>query len=258
MNRLAAFEFDQFSAGFRQGKDLKRVLNSVSLEIPRGRITTLIGPPGCGKTTILRSLNRLHEMKEGAFVEGQIWFEGRPLYDSSVDPVSLRARVGMVFQKPVPIPGMSVFENVAVGLRLTTRLSKAQIALEVERSLLRAHLWHEVKDILKREATCLSAGQTQRLCIARALAVHPEVLLLDEPTSALDSFSTSKIEDMAVELKNSLTLVWVTQSLIQAKRLGDVTAYFDRGSLVEIGPTQQFFTDPRELRTQDYVQGRIG
>lgn len=231
----------------------KQTLFDLSLGIAENRISALIGPSGCGKSTLLRTLNRLHETVRGARLEGEILLDGRNIL--SQDVTSLRRRVGMVFQRPNPFP-KSIFENVAYGLRING--SKRPIAEAVERSLRRAALWEEVKDQLHKSAYELSGGQQQRLCIARALAVEPEVLLLDEPCSALDPISTAKIEELLVQLKNSCTIVIVTHNMQQAARVSDFCAFLLTGQLIEFSPTPQLFTTPSDPRTEAYITGRFG
>lgn len=231
----------------------KQTLFDLSLGIAENRITALIGPSGCGKSTLLRTLNRLHETVRGARLEGEILLDGRNIL--SQDVTSLRRRVGMVFQRPNPFP-KSIFENVAYGLRING--SKRPIAEAVERSLRRAALWEEVKDQLHKSAYELSGGQQQRLCIARALAVEPEVLLLDEPCSALDPISTAKIEELLVQLKDSCTIVIVTHNMQQAARVSDFCAFLLTGQLIEFSPTPQLFTTPSDPRTEAYITGRFG
>ena len=231
----------------------KQTLFDLSLGIAENRITALIGPSGCGKSTLLRTLNRMHETVRGARLEGEILLDGRNIL--SQDVTSLRRRVGMVFQRPNPFP-KSIFENVAYGLRING--SKRPIAEAVERSLHRAALWDEVKDHLHKSAYELSGGQQQRLCIARALAVEPEVLLLDEPCSALDPISTAKIEELLVQLKDSCTIVIVTHNMQQAARVSDFCAFLLTGQLIEFSPTPQLFTTPSDPRTEAYITGRFG
>jgi phosphate transport system ATP-binding protein len=232
------------------------VLRDVSLEIPALSVTAVIGPSGCGKSTFLRCLNRMHEITPGARMSGRIRLDGRDVYRGDVDPVLLRRRVGMVFQRPNPFPTMSVFDNVASGLRLNR--IRGDHASIVESCLRRAALWDEVKDRLHESALGLSGGQQQRLCIARALAVEPEVVLMDEPASALDPIATAKIEDLIHELKLRYTIVIVTHNMQQAARVSDQTAFFYMGNLVEVGSTEQIFTNPKEQRTEDYVTGKFG
>ena len=235
-----------------------QVLKSVSLDIQARAVTAIIGPSGCGKSTFLRSLNRMHELVPEARMEGDIRLFGQDIYSKEVEPVIVRRRVGMVFQKSNPFPTMSVGENVTVGLRLNGTRNRAVLAERTEQSLRMAALWDEVKDRLNAPAVSLSGGQQQRLCIARALAVQPEVLLMDEPASALDPLATSKIEDLILELKKEYTIVIVTHNMQQAARSSDHTAFFYLGELVEFGPTAQIFTNPKEKRTEDYVTGRFG
>ena len=240
-------------------------VQGVTMTIEANRVTALIGSSGCGKTTMLRSLNRMHELTLGARVEGQITLDGHDIYGAKVDPVEVRRLVGMVFQAPNPFPTMSVYENVAAGLTLNRRgISKSEKDAVVERSLRGAHLWDEVKDRLDRPGSGLSGGQQQRLCIARAIAVDPEVLLMDEPCSALDPIATLAIEDLIKELKTRYTIVIVTHNMQQAARASDVTAFFnleasgDPGRLIEMGPTDEMFTNPTKKETEDYVSGRFG
>jgi len=228
----------------------------VSLEVPAHSVLAVIGPSGCGKSTFIRCLNRMHELVPGARSDGGVYLDGEDLYGRGVDPVHLRRRVGMVFQRPNPFPTMSIRDNVAAGLRLNG--VRADLDAVVERCLRHAALWDEVKDRLGAAATSLSGGQQQRLCIARALAVEPEVLLMDEPASALDPIATAKIEELMHELKERYTIVIVTHNMQQAARVSDATAFFYMGELVEAGPTEQIFTNPREQRTEDYVTGKFG
>jgi phosphate transport system ATP-binding protein len=235
------------------------------MTIEPNKVTALIGSSGCGKTTFLRSLNRMHELTLGARVEGKITLDGEDVYGSGVDPVAVRRLVGMVFQSPNPFPTMSVYDNAAAGLNLNaTKVSKSQRDEVVERSLRGAHLWDEVKDRLGRPGSGLSGGQQQRLCIARAIAVEPEVLLMDEPCSALDPVATLAIEDLIGELKSRYTIAIVTHNMQQAARASDVTAFFNLeesgkpGRLVEIGATETIFTKPEQQATEDYVSGRFG
>jgi phosphate transport system ATP-binding protein len=233
-------------------------LHDISMKIPEQMVTAFIGPSGCGKSTFLRTLNRMNDLIPGTRVQGEICIDGEYIYASSVDVVALRRRVGMVFQKSNPFP-KSVFENVAYGLRIN-RLAKNRSDLQarVEESLRAAALWDEVKDRLHAPATALSGGQQQRLCIARALAVRPEVLLMDEPASALDPIATQRIEELIYELKQRYTIVIVTHNMQQAARVSDLTAFFWLGKLVEFGATKDIFTAPREKLTEDYVTGRFG
>lgn len=232
-------------------------LKGVEMDILPGEITALIGPSGCGKSTFLKTLNRMNDLIPGVRITGQVLLRGQNIYEKSVDVNELRRRVGMVFQKPNPFP-MSIFDNVAYGPRLHGTHSKAQLEQLVEQSLRGAALWEEVKDRLKSSAMGLSGGQQQRLCIARALAVQPEVLLMDEPTSALDPGSTLRIEDLMAELKKQYTVVIVTHNMQQASRISDKTAFFLLGELVEYGSTQAVFSNPRDKKTEDYITGRFG
>jgi phosphate transport system ATP-binding protein len=240
-------------------------VKDVSMAIEPNQVTALIGASGCGKTTMLRSLNRMHELTTGARVEGEVVLDGQDIYASNVDPVEVRRLVGMVFQAPNPFPTMSVYENVAAGLTLNRKgISKSQKDEIVERSLRGANLWEEVKDRLDRQGSGLSGGQQQRLCIARAIAVEPEVLLMDEPCSALDPVATLAIEDLIEDLKNRYTIVIVTHNMQQAARASDVTAFFNLeaagqpGRLVEMDDTDKIFTTPSQKETEDYVSGRFG
>ena len=231
-------------------------LKSIDLQFPENQVTALIGPSGCGKSTLLKSLNRMNDLVEGCRIEGEITLDGEDAY-RSIDVNNLRRRVGMVFQQPNPFP-MSVYDNVAFGPRTHGIKNRARLDEIVEKSLRGAAIWDEVKDRLKKNALGLSGGQQQRLCIARALAVEPEVLLMDEPTSALDPISTSKIEELAMQLKEQYTIVIVTHNMQQAVRISDRTAFFLLGELVECGDTQQLFSQPQDKRTEDYITGRFG
>ncbi len=234
-----------------------QALKNVNLEIQANKITALIGPSGCGKSTFLRTLNRMNDLFEGVRVEGSVLLDGQDIYAPNVDVVSLRKRVGMVFQKPNPFP-MSVYDNVAYGPRVHGIRNKRQLDEIVELSLRSAALWDEVKDRLFKSALGLSGGQQQRLCIARLLAVEPEVVLMDEPSSALDPISTLKIEELIQVLKQEYTIVIVTHNMQQAARVSDITAYFLHGELVEWGTTDEVFTRPKDQRTEDYITGRFG
>jgi phosphate transport system ATP-binding protein len=236
----------------------KSVLNNVSIEIAAHAVTAIIGPSGCGKSTFLRALNRMHELNPEARLEGEILLFGDNIYSRGVQPVAVRRRVGMVFQKSNPFPTMSVEENVNVGLRLNGLTNRATLAERAEQSLRMAALWDEVKDRLRAPAISLSGGQQQRLCIARALAVEPEVLLMDEPASALDPLSTAKIEELIVNLKKNYTIVIVTHNMQQAARVSDMTAFFYLGELIEYDDTRKMFTRPGKKQTEDYVTGRFG
>ena len=240
-----------------------RAIRDVTLRIPDRAVTAIIGPSGCGKSTFLRSLNRMHELTPGARVEGGVELLGVDVYDPAVDPVQLRRVVGMVFQRPNPFPTMSIFDNVAAGLRLTGRRPSHELGEIVERSLRRAALWDEVKDKLRANGTSLSGGQQQRLCIARALAVDPQVILMDEPASALDPIATLRIEELIAELRANYTIVIVTHNMQQASRISDRTAFFTMGEdragyLVEYDDTVKVFTNPTHQLTEDYVSGRFG
>jgi phosphate transport system ATP-binding protein len=235
-----------------------KVLKDVSFEVQARAVTAIIGPSGCGKSTFLRSLNRMHELVPEARIEGEIRLGGQDIYGPGVDPVIVRRRVGMVFQKSNPFPTMSIADNVTVGLRLNGIRTRSVLAERTEQSLRMAALWDEVKHRLHAPAMSLSGGQQQRLCIARALAVRPEVLLMDEPASALDPLATSKIESLILELKKDYTIVIVTHNMQQAARVSDYTAFFYLGELVEFGLTSSIFTSPTQKRTEDYVTGRFG
>ena len=235
-----------------------QAVKNVSLSANYHTVTAIIGPSGCGKSTFIRCLNRLHEETPGAFAEGHVLLEGMNIYAPTMDPVAVRRKVGMVFQKPNPFPSMSIFDNVAAGLKLAGVHKQSVLKEIVERSLSYAALWEEVKDKLNAAGTSLSGGQQQRLCIARALAVEPTVLLMDEPTSALDPISTSKIEELMTELRKRVTIVIVTHNMQQAARISDQTAFFLMGELVEFGETSRVFTAPRESRTERYITGRFG
>ena len=234
------------------------VLKKVSLDITPRAVTAIIGPSGCGKSTFLRALNRMHELNPEARMTGDIRLFGDDIYARHIEPVMVRRRVGMVFQKSNPFPTMSIFENVTVGLRLNGERNKKVLAERAEQSLRMAALWDEVKDRLSAAAISLSGGQQQRLCIARALAVQPEVLLMDEPASALDPLATSKIEDLILDLKKTYTIVIVTHNMQQAARVSDFTAFFYMGELVEFDTTTKIFANPSQKRTEDYVTGRFG
>lgn len=234
-----------------------QALHGVDLPIERGRITALIGPSGCGKSTFLKTLNRMNDLIQGVRIQGLVSFEGMDIYSPQTDVNELRRRIGMVFQKPNPFP-MSIYDNVAYGPRTHGVRAKARLDEIVETSLKSAALWDEVKDRLKSSAMGLSGGQQQRLCIARALAVKPTVLLMDEPTSALDPISTSRIEELALELRNDYSIVIVTHNMQQAVRISDNTAFFLLGKLVEYGDTERMFSQPREKQTEDYITGRFG
>ena len=231
-------------------------LKGISMAIPEKEITAFIGPSGCGKSTYLKTLNRMNDLVEGCRIQGKVTLDGEDIY-GNMDVNLLRRRVGMVFQKPNPFP-MSIYDNIAYGPRIHGVRSKAKLDEIVEMSLRQADIWEETKDKLKKSALGLSGGQQQRLCIARALAVEPEVLLMDEPTSALDPISTAKIEDLALELKKRYTIVIVTHNMQQAVRISDKTAFFLLGDLIEYAPTEQLFSNPVDKRTEDYITGRFG
>ncbi len=236
-----------------------RALDDINLAIPENQITAIIGPSGCGKSTLVRCLNRMHEVVPGARAEGEVLLDGENIYAPGVDPVQVRRRIGMVFQKPTPFPTMSIEDNVAAGLRLNRiRITRAERDAIVERSLRQAALWEEVKDRLRKPGASLSGGQQQRLCVARALAVEPEVLLMDEPCSALDPISTARIEELLLELKANYTIVLVTHNMQQAARTADMTAFLYAGELIEFGETRQIFTNPNRRETEDYITGRFG
>jgi phosphate transport system ATP-binding protein len=241
-----------------------KALDDISMKIERHKVTALIGPSGCGKSTFLRCLNRMHEVIRGARMEGTLQFEGKDVVSRDVDPVSLRRRVGMVFQKPNPFPTMTIYDNVVAGLKLERRRKKSDLDEVVERTLRQAALWDEVKDKLKENGMSLSGGQQQRLCIARTLAVEPEVILMDEPASALDPISTQKIEDAMDDLKKDYTVVIVTHNMQQASRVSDYTGFFfienqgDPGRLWEFEDTEKVFSNPNRKETEDYVTGRFG
>ena len=232
-------------------------LKSIDLSIPRNRIAAFIGPSGCGKSTFLKTLNRMNDLVEGVKIDGEVLYNGENIYGKDVDVTRLRKQIGMVFQKANPFP-MSIYDNIAYGPRTHGIRGKARLDDIVERSLRDAAIWDEVKDRLNKSALGLSGGQQQRLCIARALAVEPDILLMDESTSALDPISTSKIEDLAMELKNRYTVIMVTHNMQQAVRVSDKTAFFLLGELVEFGDTERVFSHPQEKRTEDYITGRFG
>ena len=234
-----------------------QALKNVELKIPAQQITAFIGPSGCGKSTLLRTLNRMNDLVEGCHITGNVLLDGQDIYKGGLDTTMLRKRVGMVFQKPNPFP-MSIYDNVAFGPRTHGVRGKAKLDDIVERSLRDAAIWDELKDRLPKSALGLSGGQQQRLCIARALAVQPEVLLMDEPTSALDPISTAKIEELVAQLKKDYTLVMVTHNMQQALRVSDTTAFFLLGEVVEVGDTEKLFSMPVDKRTEDYITGRFG
>lgn len=233
-------------------------VKGVSLRFAANRVHALIGPSGCGKSTFLRTLNRMHEMSPGGWITGQVLLDGQDVYAPGVNAMNLRRRVGMVFQKPTPFPTMSIFDNVAAGVRVSGRRSRSELSEIVERSLRQAVLWDEVKDRLHRSALALSGGQQQRLCIARTLAPQPEVLLLDEPTASLDPRGTQLIEELLFELRTNFTIVIVTHNLHQAARVSDTTTFLYLGTMVEHGPTKELFTTPTNEQTEAYITGRFG
>lgn len=235
-----------------------QAVRDITLSIPHGKVTAIIGPSGCGKTTLIRCLNRMHEVVPRARVSGKVLLEGEDLYSPAADPVLVRRRIGMVFQKPNPFPTLTIYDNVAAGLRLTGIRDRRTISEAVEKSLKMAALWEEVKDSLTKPGTSFSGGQQQRLCIARALAVDPEVLLMDEPCSALDPIATAKIEELIHELKETVTIVIVTHNMQQAARVSDFTAFLYLGRLIEYDVTDKIFTTPAKKETEDYITGRFG
>ncbi len=249
-DKITATDVDIYYGSFH-------AIKNANLKMMENTVTALIGPSGCGKSTFLRSLNRMHDLTPGARVTGEILLDGTNIYGADADPVVIRHRIGMVFQRPNPFP-KTIFENVVYGPKIHGETNQTKLREICERSLRQAALWEEVKDRLDRSALDLSGGQQQRLCIARVLAVNPEVILMDEPASALDPIATSKIEDLIGELKSDYTVVIVTHSMQQAARISDNTAFFHLGEIVEVGTTNQIFTKPREKRTEDYITGRFG
>jgi phosphate transport system ATP-binding protein len=262
-SKKAAAQLDPAAAkivveGLTAGFGGKTVLREISMPIEENRVTAIIGPSGCGKSTFIRCLNRMHELSPIAFSSGKVLIDGHDINDRAVDPVLLRRRVGMVFQKPNPFPTMSIRDNVLAGLRLTQTLRRAQADQIVQNALTQAALWDEVKDRLGDPGASLSGGQQQRLCIARALAVDPEVLLMDEPCSALDPIATARIEDLLHVLRESYTIVIVTHNMQQATRVSNRTGFFLSGDLVEFAATDDLFTSPKDSRTEDYITGKFG
>ena len=236
-----------------------QVLKEIAMDIRRNSVTSVMGPSGCGKSTFIRCLNRMHDLTPGFRVEGEVLFDGRDIYSDKIDPVLLRRKVGMVFQQPNPFPRMSAFENVAVGLKFNgKKRTRSEMADVVEKSLRMAALWEELKDHLDRPGASLSGGQQQRLCIARALAVEPEVLLMDEPCSALDPVSTAKIEELIEDLSDKYSIVVVTHNMQQAGRISDYVAFFLMGDLIEMDKAAKIFTNPSDKRTEEYITGRFG
>ena len=256
MNMSIRLENVNYIYGEGSGQE-KWALKNINLDIYENQITAFIGPSGCGKSTYLKTLNRMNDLVPNVTINGKVWIDGEDIYDPKVDTTLLRKKVGMVFQQPNPFP-MSIYDNIAYGPRIHGIKGKAELDAIVEKSLRGAALWDEVKDRLKRSALGLSGGQQQRLCIARALAVEPEILLMDEPTSALDPISTLKIEDLMGELKKNYTVVIVTHNMQQATRIADYTAFFLVGEVVEYAPTTDLFSHPREKKTEDYITGRFG
>jgi phosphate transport system ATP-binding protein len=236
----------------------KQALKDINLNVKTNAVTAIIGPSGCGKSTLIRTLNRMHELVIGAKMSGEVLLDGKNIYDADVDPVMIRRRVGMVFQKPNPFPTMSIYDNVAAGLRLTGIKKGKNLDDVVKRSLKQATLWDEVKDDLKKSGTSISGGQQQRLCIARAIALQPEVILMDEPCSALDPIATAKIEELIVSLKRDYTVVIVTHNMQQAARVSDFTAFMYLGQLMEYGETESVFENPKNDLTENYITGKFG
>ncbi len=245
---------DQLSAMYGSFTAVK----DVTLSFPPNRVHALIGPSGCGKSTFLRTLNRMHEVTEGGWITGKVLLDGEDIYAPKVNAMQLRRRVGMVFQRPTPFPTMSIYDNVAAGLRVDGRVPKAELDQAVERALRQAALWDEVKDRLKASAMALSGGQQQRLCLARTIAPSPDVILLDEPTASLDPQGTQRIEELLFELKRNFTIIIVTHNMQQAARVSDTTTFFYLGSMIETGPSRQIFIAPRNERTEAYITGRFG
>ena len=253
MDENKLIEVKQLKAWF---KNLK-ALSNINMIVKKNKVVAIIGPSGCGKSTFIRCLNRLHEEVEGSRLEGEVLLEGQDIYKPHIDPARIRRNIGMVFQKPNPFPGMSIYNNVAIGLRLSGIRKKSLLDEKVETSLKNAALWKEVKDHLGRPGLSLSGGQQQRLCIARALAVNPSVILMDEPTSALDPISTAWIEELIQKLKDQVTVIVVTHNMQQAARISDWTAFFLNGELVEYSKTSWFFTKPKNPKSEDYITGRF-
>ncbi len=254
----------ELSTSKMETKDLKakygkvQALKGINLRFPENRVTAIMGPSGCGKTTLIRCLNRIHELTPGAKVEGEVILDGVNIYSPNVDPVAIRRRIGMVFQKPNPFPTMSIYDNAVAGLKLNGVRDKKKLDELAEKSLRMAFLWDEVKDDLKKPGTALSGGQQQRLCIARALAVQPEVILMDEPCSALDPIATAKVEESIVQLKKEFTVIIVTHNLQQAARISDYTAFMYLGKLEEFGETTDVFENPKNELTEKYITGKFG
>jgi phosphate transport system ATP-binding protein len=250
----AKVQLDNLNVHFGKNHAVK----NATMDFSANSVTAIIGPSGCGKSTVLRSLNRMHDLTPGSKVSGRVSLDGMDIYDRGIDPVAIRRRVGMVFQKPNPFPAMSIHDNVIAGYKLNGRVNRAEADEIVESSLKRVALWDEVKDRLRANAMELSGGQQQRLCIARTIAVKPEVILMDEPASALDPLSTLKIEELIEELKEKYTIIIVTHNMQQAARVSDITAFFYLGELIESGETKKIFTNPEKRQTEDYITGRFG
>ena len=250
----ARIETDKLTAMYGKVTAVK----NVTLSFPPNEVHALIGPSGCGKSTFLRTLNRMHELVEGGWITGRVLLDGQDIYDASINAMHLRRKVGMVFQRPTPFPTMSIYDNVAAGLRLNGRRSHGKLDEIVERSLRQAALWDEVKDRLRANAMALSGGQQQRLCVARTIAPSPDVVLLDEPTASLDPQGTQRIEELLFELKRDYSIIIVTHNMQQAARVSDTTTFFYLGTMVESGPTRQIFTAPRNDQTEAYITGRFG
>lgn len=256
--KLIDFELKMQSLDLSAWFGTKQALKDINLNIKANAVTAIIGPSGCGKSTFIRCLNRMHELVSGAKMSGQVLLDDKNIYDKQVDPVQIRRKVGMVFQKPNPFPTMSIYDNVAAGLKLTGTKKGKNLDEVVKRSLEQATLWDEVKDDLKKPGTSISGGQQQRLCIARAIALQPEVILMDEPCSALDPIATAKIEKLVVELKRNYTVVIVTHNMQQASRVSDYTAFMYLGALVEFGATKDIFERPKNPLTEKYITGEFG
>jgi phosphate transport system ATP-binding protein len=249
----AVLKIEKFAASFGE----QTILKDINLSFSRNTLTAIMGPSGCGKTTLIRCINRMHELIPNATVSGRILLDNQDVYGT--DPIIVRRQIGMVFQRPNPFPTMSIYDNVVAGYNLNgIKLSREEMDQTAEESLRKAALWEEVKDALRRKGSFLSGGQQQRLCIARALAMHPEILLLDEPTSALDPKSTAHIEELVSQLKNTVTIIQVTHNIAQAARVSDFAAFIYLGELVEFGPTSKMFTGPKDKRTEQYLTGKFG
>jgi phosphate transport system ATP-binding protein len=253
-NSRQKMRVENLSAGFGQ----KKVLDGISISFNENAVTAIIGPSGCGKSTLVRCLNRMHEVTPGAWVSGHVFLDDEDIFSPSTDPVAIRRKIGMVFQKPNPFPTMSIFDNVAAGLRLNGVRDRKVISSRVEENLKKAFLWDEIGDRISDSGASLSGGQQQRLCIARALAVEPEVVLMDEPCSALDPSATAKIEQLMRELKKNYTVIIVTHNMQQAARVSDYTAFLYLGKMIEYGPTDEIFENPKDKLTENYITGRFG